>query len=322
MQPIAPPIKDKTWDFFRLAIGQGVKSKSDIWYKNIQVLGVGGNSVTFLAHATSGPFRGVLFALKVFRRISDKPRQERFLTEFDSLMAFQHPSIMQVYDSGLFKATALGQQLEYPFIIAEYLPSSLSDVMRSKRATMAEKVSSALQLLSSLTYLSTQNPAIVHRDIKPQNIFLKGRSCVLGDFGLMKVLDGTDEPDRNTMKASALPGMPYYYRTPDLIAYARGEAPITTKSDVFQLGLVLAELFTGKNPAIPPSDPDNLLEPLRLAKLGHISCAQGPGIATLIKRMLQFDQTQREDASLISSAWQGVFEEVVQRSTELEGRAF
>jgi serine/threonine protein kinase len=89
---------------------------------------------------------------------------------------------------------------------------------------------------------------VVHRDIKPKNIFLKGQSFVLGDFGLIKLLNGHDEADHNIFKESVGFGMPYFYRTPDLIAYGKRESGITTKSDVFQLGLVAIELFTGRNP--------------------------------------------------------------------------
>ena len=59
---------------------------------------------------------------------------------------------------------------------------------------------------------------------------------MLGDFGLMKLLDDTNVEDREIFKESIGPGMPFYYRTPDLVAYAKNEAQLTVKSDVFQLG--------------------------------------------------------------------------------------
>jgi len=43
---------------------------------------------------------------------------------------------------------------------------------------------------------------VVHRDIKPHNIFVKGASAVLGDFGLMKLLDGNAEADREIFEES------------------------------------------------------------------------------------------------------------------------
>lgn len=176
-------------------------------------------------------------------------------------------------------------------------------------------------MLSALVYLDNLNPSIVHRDIKPKNIFLKGPSCVLGDFGLLKIIDGEEEIDREIFKESVGPGMPYYYRTPDLIAYANNKARVSTKSDVFQLGLVIAELFTGRNPAIAPDSKD-LLCPLKLEELQWIPGKLGAGIKRLIQRMLVFDPNKRESASDLMDPWRGVFQEAVKLAHNLEGQAF
>lgn len=184
---------------------------------------------------------------------------------------------------------------------------------------MTEKVSYACQLLSALCYLAQLKPQIVHRDIKPQNIFVKGRTCVLGDFGLLKALDGEDEVGRAVLKESGGAGMPFYYRTPDLVEYALNRAPITPKSDVFQLGLVLAHLFTGFNPCEPA---DDILAPVVLSGVSSIPGELGAGIATLIKRMLIADPDERPDGAALMGGWSGVFSEAVALSTKLDGKAF
>jgi serine/threonine-protein kinase len=236
-------------DFFQLNPEQSVLSERKIWYRNIQFLGIGGNAITYLVLCTSGVFKGIPFALKVFRKISREERKNKFLAEREFLeTACNHPSVMRVFDSGVF----IINQEEFPFVVTEYLPLTFRDKIRGQNATIVEKISYVLQLLSVLNYLDTLPTPVVHRDIKPENIFLKGQSCVLGDFGLMKFLDGQDEVDREIFKESIGLGMPYFYRTPDLIAYAKKESGITTKSDVFQLGLVTSELFTGRNPAVAP----------------------------------------------------------------------
>ena len=177
----------------------------------------------------------MLFAVKVFRNLSRPDRRHSFLEEARFLQTCDHPAIIRTYDEGVY--------YENPFVVMEYLPRTLAQVMR-RGCGIVEKVAFAIQLVSALEYLDSLDPKVVHRDIKPPNIFIKGGSCVLGDFGLMKRL--TDDP--SIIKESLGPGMAYYYRTPDLVAYLRGGAPVTTKSDVFQLGLVLAHLFTGWNP--------------------------------------------------------------------------
>lgn len=258
-------------DYFDLEIGQSVRSERNKWYRNIQFLGIGGNSVTFLVMCTSGAYKGVLFALKVFRAISMAERQDKFQQERTFLeTGCNHPSIMRVYDTGVFRK----DQGEYPFVVTEYLPYTLSDKIRERSTSIAEKISYTLQLLSALKYLDSLPIPVVHRDIKPQNIFLKGQSCVLGDFGLMKFINSEEELDRDIFKESLLPGMPRFYRTPDLISYAKNESGISTKSDVFQLGLVIAELFTGRNPARGPRNNDFLC-PLELEDLKFIAGSLG-----------------------------------------------
>jgi serine/threonine protein kinase len=300
-------------DYFKFEVSQGIRAVSKEWYKCVQLLGTGGNAVTFLVSCTSGENEGVLFALKVFRKLSQPKRRGRFLEEIRFLQRCSHPALMRVYDSGVFVQDGGNQ---FPFVIAEYLPQRLFDVIRGGQATTTQKISYALQLLSALTYLSKLDPAVVHRDIKPRNIFVKGGSCVLGDFGLMKLLDKNVEEDRQILTES-MGGMPFYYRTPDLIAYARKEAEITTKSDVFQLGLVLTELFTGRNPAIKPR---RILDDFESEPLGKVPGGLSGSIAALLNRMLVLDTATREDAVNLLDPWQGLFWNAVEKAHELDGK--
>jgi serine/threonine-protein kinase len=301
-------------DSFHLDVGQAILAASGNWYKNVQFLGRGGNAVAYLVLATSGHNEGNLFALKVFRRLSDAGRRARFLEEISFLQQCEHPAIMRVYDEGEFTA---GQET-YPFVVAEYLPSTLAQIPL-EAMTITEKLTFTMQLLSAVAFLQGAEQPIVHRDIKPQNIFLKGRSCVLGDFGLMKRLDGVDDVDREVFRQSIGPGMPYRYRTPDLVAYARGEAPLTVKSDVFQLGLVVAELFTGRNVCKISAD---LLAPVELEKLPFIRGTLGGSLAALIRKMLEFNPAERPLARDLLNPWQRNFMDAVIAAHTLDGEVF
>lgn len=308
-------------DALYLPSGKSLKSNSDNWYRIIQTLGAGGNAVTYLVICTSGMNKGVMFALKIFRRLSKPERRARFLEEVAFLKDVSHPSIMRVFDEGDFTYTVAGAKNDYPFVVAEYLPRTLYDVIRSRAARTVEKLSISVQLLSALTYLETMEPQAVHRDIKPQNIFVKGQSCVLGDFGLMKLLNDHDEEDREVFKESVGVGMPFFYRTPDLVAYARNEAPLSVATDVFQLGLVLAELFTGRNPCRRPLGND-MLSDIDLESVGTIGGELSGTIASLLHRMLVLDASKREPASALMDPWMGVLESATRSAVGLDGRAF
>ncbi len=298
-------------DSFYLGIGQSVQAESNNWYRNLQVLGLGGNAATFLVVATSGQHRGVLFAAKIFRRLSKPERRDNFLQEMKFLESCSHPSVLRTFDTGVFYG-------EHPFLIAEYLPRTLYQTIRADSATVTEKISFATQMLSALAYLDALDKPVIHRDIKPQNILIKGNSCVLGDFGLMKWAKADEVADRAFFKESFGFGMPARYRTPDQVAYLKGDSPLTTQSDVFQLGLVLAELFTGRNPE--RSSPE-FTDTVELEPLSWIRGGLGSMIASVINQMLQIEPTTPPRANKLLAAWEGIFREAVVRSHALEGRA-
>ena len=289
---------------------QGILAQSGSWYRCLQLLGSGGNADTWLVLATDGTRKGIPFAMKVFRNLARPERRESFLREIEFLKRCDHPAIMRVFDDGVYR--------EYPFVVAEYLPQTLQQAMRAG-LRLIEKLSYTLQLVSAIDYLAGLQDPVVHRDIKPQNIFIKGRSCVLGDFGLMKALSIEDAPDREVFKESVGPGMPFFYRTPDLVAYARGESMITPKSDVFQLGLVIAEMFTGRNPSRRTS---SVYDPIVLDPLGPIPGELGVNIASVLRRMLVLDPQSREPASTFVAPWQGILLDAAERVHRLEGRVF
>jgi serine/threonine protein kinase len=217
---------------------------------------------------------------------------------------------MRIFDAGVF--------YNKPFFIAEYLPDTLAGVMRGAGTSIVLKISFALQLLSALAYLERLVPPVIHRDIKPENILVKGKSCVLGDFGLMKHVDLKHDEDREVFKESLGVGMPFRYRTPDQVAYLNSQAPLTAKSDVFQLGLVLAELFTGRNPEKRADHPG---EPVVLEPLKRIPGALSDNIANIINRMLALEPSSRDPASHLLGPWEGVFRAAVRQAHALEGRA-
>jgi serine/threonine protein kinase len=283
-------------DNLYLEPGRSIESRVDHWYRIVQLLGTGGNAVTYLVIATSKSYKGVPFALKIFRRLSKPERRDSFLREVQFLQAQNHPAVMRVFDEGIFKFRVDGNDNEYPFVVAEYLPQTIRQVMRARNASVAERVSFAVQLLSALSFLEAAEHPVIHRDIKPENIFVKGKSCVLGDFGLMKLVNQADDESRRLFEESIGPGMPFFYRTPDLVAYVKDGVPLTTKTDVFQLGLVLAEMFTGWNPLQRPAN-NNILAPVVLEHLGQCPGQFGGRIAALLNRMLTIDPAQRQLAS-------------------------
>lgn len=278
-------------DTLILNFREGIVSEAESSYNVLQELGRGGNAVTYLMVAGSGPYQGTPFAVKIFRRVSMPERRESFLNEAQFLRECGHPGVMRIFDQGVYRD-------DHPFVVAEYLPHTLAEVIRSSAANIIEKLSYTLQLLSALDYLSTLDEPVIHRDIKPQNVFVKGQSCVLGDFGLMKRTGAADDDiPEDVIKESVGPGMPFFYRIPDLVAYARGDAYPTAKSDVFQLGRVVAQLFTGRNPE-RRAENDAFKSDVELEALAPIPGSYCEPIANLITSMLEFDPRNQGAAGM------------------------
>jgi hypothetical protein len=139
----------------------------------------------------------------------------------------------------------------------------------------------------------------------------------LGDFGLLKLLGTPSDDDREVLKESAGPGMPMRYRTPDQVDYLHGRSELTVQSDVFQLGLVLAELFTGAN----PEKPGVIDGPVEMSPLRSIPGGFFRPIANIIGSMLEIQRFRRPSVRSLQVAFEGVFQDVVKQAHLLEGRA-
>jgi serine/threonine protein kinase len=274
----------------------------DITYQQVAVAGDGGIGKVYVALAKNGPNKGVLFAVKVFspRSIEKEDWKQAFMREVHVLRDCSHPAIVKVIDEGIL---ADGR----PFFVMEYLPNTLWDAVKQKSLDDVAKISVIMQLLSALDYLSRRNPYVVHRDIKPTNIFLKAGTCVLGDFGLVfqDVASIADQPK------GAIPAMAQMYRTPELVTYHNTGKKLPPASDVFQLGLVAAELFTGKNP-LRHAGPK---KPVELEPLDDLPGAVGGALKARVEEMLLVDTHRRESANVLLSRWIDLYHAVLRGRT-------
>jgi serine/threonine protein kinase len=196
-------------------------------YEIGELIGRGGTADTYRA----GDKRlGRDVAVKILLdRSEDVP--ERLLLEARAMAALSHPKIVAVYDAGMHDGLA--------YIVMEYVRGKTMRDLESGALTYKQALSYLIDVLEALDYAHGQG--VVHRDVKPSNIMTvaDGEHVKLMDFGLAR--RSTDVTQ--TTHTGAIVGT---------IAYLAPERflskPADVRSDLYSVGVVMYEIFTGSVP--------------------------------------------------------------------------
>lgn len=236
--PLDKSSKELKQSFFGRFQPQSYKNRVIGNYKIIKELGHGGMGSVFLAKRSDGQYDQYV-ALKLLRTsfISDT-QNHRFLAERQILASLTHKNIARLIDGGI---TQNGQ----PWFAMEYVEGlPIDEYCDKNHFTVKERLWLFKDVCNAVQF--AHQKLIVHRDLKPSNIFVENDGTVkLLDFGIAKAL----KPDEilggsiPVTKTGLLPLTPAY-ASPEQI---RNE-PISTASDIYQLGVLLYELLTGCTP--------------------------------------------------------------------------
>ena len=196
-------------------------------YEVERELATGGMGTVYLGR-DAGLDRPV--AIKVLRpELATATASERFLREARILASLDHPNVVTVHRAG---ETAGLSWYVMDFVAAETLAARL----RRGPLPPAEAVAVALDVLAALE--TAHRHGVVHRDVKPSNVFLGERHALLGDFGIASSAAPAAEP-------LTAPGRPL--GTPDYMAPEQMVGkPATPATDLCAVGLMLFEALTGK----------------------------------------------------------------------------
>jgi serine/threonine-protein kinase len=206
-------------------------------YRILGELGRGGMATVYDAERADGAFEQRV-AIKLLRRGLDTDDiVGRFLAERQILSGLEHANIARLIDGG---ATAEGR----PYLVMERVSGEpITDWADRHELSVRERLRLFCQVAEAVQFAHRR--LIIHRDLKPTNILVDESGTVkLLDFGIAKLLDPTQAPGADTLTRTGIRPLTPAYASPEQI---RGE-PVTTSSDVYQLGAVLYELLSGRRP--------------------------------------------------------------------------
>jgi serine/threonine-protein kinase len=217
-----------------IAVGSSIGN-----YQVKSPLGEGGMGIVWLAEH---PLIGRRVAIKVIHPTYARNPEavSRFFTEAQAVNTIGHPNIVDITDFG---QTPDGEC----YFVMEYLDGqALSARLREGSMDLRRGLHVAAQVCDALA--ASHAAGILHRDLKPDNIFLIRRGqdpdvAKVLDFGLAKLTTG-DQKSQHKTRTGSMMGTPYYM-APEQCA---GKADIDSRADVYALGVILFEMVTGRVP--------------------------------------------------------------------------
>jgi serine/threonine protein kinase len=213
----------------------------------------------------------------------DKSMLERFRNEVRIARRISHPNVCRVYD--------IGETDNQVFLSMEYVDGEdlSSRLRRIGRLPSDEALEIARKICAGLA--AAHDKGVLHRDLKPSNIMLDARREVLiMDFGLAGLAHKIED---------VRSGTPAYMAPEQLVG-----KEVTARSDIYALGLVLYELFTGK-PAFEGKTYDEIFRVRRENTPDRFSTLVrdlDPAVQLVILRCLEEEPEDRPSSALIISA--------------------
>jgi tRNA A-37 threonylcarbamoyl transferase component Bud32 len=270
-------------------------------YRVESVLGEGGMGVVYAArNLRTG--RDVALKLMVSRDRLDRSqhpqRVERFVREARAAGRIQHPNVVDVYD--------VGGDDSAPYLVMERLHGRTLGALLGE-GRLPERRAVQLVLAAAQGVAAAHRQGVVHRDLKPDNIFLtetaSGELTKVLDFGISRIMTPSESLDSLTRSGTIL-GTPAYMPHEQL----RG-GEVDTRADVYALGVILYEALSGRRPFEAANLHDLVLkmaqdEPTPLARVAPAASVR---VRSVVARCLARDPAHRyADAGALVEALERV----------------
>ncbi|MDX2090810.1 MAG: serine/threonine-protein kinase [Kofleriaceae bacterium] len=269
-------------------------------------VGEGGMGVVYRARQIS---IDRIIALKMLnaQMAADPTWVQRFYNEAKACSRLQHPNTIRMFDFGQTTDNRL-------FMTMEFLDGmSLRDALAKGPLAPNRVIKILIQCCASLA--EAHSIGIIHRDIKPDNVFLLNMAgspdfVKLLDFSVAKLLEG----DRMKTQAGVVFGTPQYM-SPE---QGRG-MPLDARSDLYALGILAFEMLTGTVP-FHDENPMTVIQMHLQAGLPPMPQSIPYSVQSVVRRALEKDPGRRyQSAGEMMQHCQQVFAEVTQGNVSIGG---
>ena len=257
-------------------------------YSLVERLAVGGMAELFVATSPGehGFQKKVVIKRLLPHLADDETYNAMFIDEAKLTARLVHPKIAQTFELGkvddaLYIAMEHVDGIDVLALLREFA-ARRRRVEPQLAVWIAHEVLDALDYAHALPDEQGHAMGVVHRDISPSNVLMSLRGDVkLVDFGIARAKD----PDRaHKSKSGTLKGK-YGYMSPEQVV----EQSVDARSDVFSVGVVIAELLTGRRLFAAPNELDVLLmvRDAKLSRLDKYGMDIEPGLNELVRKALR-----------------------------------
>jgi serine/threonine protein kinase len=263
-------------------------------YTLVERLAMGGMAELFIATAPGEHgFQKKVVIKRLLPHLAREPvYTAMFIDEAKLTAALVHPKIAQTHDLGrnendLFIAMEFVDGIDVLALLREHAWQR-KRIPVEQAVWICHEVLDALDFAHNLTDERGASLGIVHRDISPSNILLSRRGDVkLVDFGIARA-SATGRHHRT--KSGTLKGK-YGYMSPEQVT----EQPIDARSDLFSVGVVLAEMLCGRRLFAAAAELDVLLmvRDAKLARLDQFGGHIPPALDSILRRTLRKEPAER-----------------------------
>ncbi len=237
-------------------IGQKI-GEGDRYYLQ-KLLGKGGMSRVYLA--LDKKLNDKKVAIKImtnYYAANDQDYIKRFIGEIEKLCMLNHPNIIQIQEKGI--TPNIPPFYGYPFYVMEYFEGETLRELLNKKEKISKDLALKIILKVCRGMKAAHNKGIIHRDIKPGNIFLSdgdslGELVKIIDFGIAKTIDL--EAKQNSHATIGFIGT-YQYASPEQIRGAR----VDLRTDIYSLGVLFYEILSNSHPYDPKKNYNCLTDP-------------------------------------------------------------